>query len=141
MCMLDLFCLHLISPIFSLILFNFLIFYLMLLDFLISIFFVSHLFSTVLIFFHLNHGFIYFFHFFLEFCQFTFHLLLLFHHLFPKLLRLFFVLLLSGDYCIIAYFWNSWWNICVKIFICSMMTFTGSSSVICFSCFLLPLFF
>lgn len=39
MCMLNLFCLHLISPIFPLILFNFLIFYLMLFDILISIFF------------------------------------------------------------------------------------------------------
>ena len=100
MCMLDVIYLYLISPISSLIspLFNFLIFYLMLLDFLIFIFQVSFvfLFLSFQSWFHL-------FHFFLEFCQFTSHLLLLFHHVSP-ILHLIFVLSLSGDYCLTAFF-------------------------------------
>lgn len=136
MCMLHLVYLHLISPISSLIspLFNIL--------FNVTWFSHFHLSCLSCLFFYFlpfSSGFICFFHFFLEFCQFSSHLLLLFHHLSP-ISRISF--LFSHFLEIIAllrffFFEIHWGNIYVKIFIWSVMSFLDSSSVICFSCFLL----
>ena len=138
MCMLHLVYLHLISPISSLIspLFNIL--------FNVTWFSHFHLSCLSCLFFYFlpfSSGFICFFHFFLEFCQFSSHLLLLFHHLSP-ISRISF--LFSHFLEIIAllhffFFWNSLvkylcqnfhlvCDVIFRLFICHLLFLFSSSS-------------